>query len=934
MDKNMICHKLLHTVFFIQSFFPLWLKATTAFQQVEATTGPANGTVINKKCFDNEIHALLDFKAMILKDDFGSHLSTWGNKQQDDQYCCKWTGVTCSSRTGHVVKLELSFVTFKGEISPSLLNLTRLNNLDLSYNYFHGTIPTFIGSMTELRYLDLSGSTFYGTIPSEFGNLRNLKKLSLRYLQTVKNLDWLSHLSLLEYLDMSGTSLAKVNNWVNVVVSLKNLSFLSLSNCDLSQVMCPYSKFVNSSSSSSIVTLDLGNNNLNSSAYRWLFPLTSNKLQTLDLSSNMLDWIPKYLGNLSNLTSVFLQYNFINVSFPVFLSNLSGYTSSTLQYLEVSHNQLTGSLPDEIQKFTSLQNLFLSHNHLNGTISEKVWEQPKLEQLDATSNSLRGANFQNIGKSNILYIYLANNSLEGVPLTYRNHMSNLSHTVHIDLSSCKLGPQFPKWIQTLKNLVHLDIANNRISDTVPIEFWDTWSSQLSYLNLSSNNLSGEVLNLLSNFDRCSTIDLSSNSFYGPIPNVSSTLEALNLSKNKFHGGISFLCHLNGSLSFLDLSHNSLTGQVPDCLWHFKELKVLSLGHNRLAGSLPPSMGYLVQLEVLSLYNNSFSGELPLSIKNCQSLKFLDLGANMFSGNVPIWIGENLFELYVFSLRSNNFSGTTPLQICELVNLQILDLSMNNLQGTIPSCVYNFSRMFGAMFYQDPNVHLLNATGEYVDHQMIQWQGIIREFSSNLGLLMSIDLSSNNLTGPVPYELTDLHQLVSLNLSKNALFGEIPPKIGEMNHLLTLDLSRNKFSGGIPSSMSQMSSLNYLDVSYNSLSGRIPSSTQLQTFEPSRYIGNAELCGSPLPKYCSEDEDLHLPNVGEGEGGSEGLEELQRWFYIGAAIGFTIGFWVMCSTLLLNRRVRHTFIGILDRLEDWAYMNVMVFAAKLQRVAPA
>ena len=157
-----------------------------------------------------------------------------------------------------------------------------------------------------------------------------------------------------------------------------------------------------------------------------------------------------------------------------------------------------------------------------------------------------------------------------------------------------------------------------------------WPSQLEYLNLSSNNISGKVPDLSSNFAKYSEIDLSSNNFYGPIPNVPSTLFSLNISRNKFSGGISFVCQIvDGFLSFLDLSHNSLIGQLPDCLWRFKGLQVLNLGHNNLFGRIPPSVGSLIQLQVLYLFKNNFSGELPLSLKNCTGLISLNLRANKF-----------------------------------------------------------------------------------------------------------------------------------------------------------------------------------------------------------------------------------------------------------------------------------------------------------------
>ncbi|KAJ9553491.1 hypothetical protein OSB04_017536 [Centaurea solstitialis] len=379
-------------------------------------------------------------------------------------------GVESPATTKHVIDHR----RLRGEISDSLVNLSYLNHLDLSSNYFNGTIHKSIGSLTQLRYLDLSKNFFlFGTIPSEIGNLTNLRNISLGSWNlerscTIENGYWLSNLSSLQHLEMDKISLAKSNHWIDAILSLQKL---------YTYVMRPYSLLINSSSSSTEF-LSLRDNNLNSSMHSWLFPLTSNRLRRLDLSMNMLDAIPKYLGD------------------PCILTSLSFFSNSALPYK--SWTLGIANLSDGIQNFSSLKSLDLRNNSLNGSMSEKMWELPHLESLDVSSNSLTGP--------------------------------------------CKLGTLFPKWIQTPKNLTHLDIANTRISDAIP------------YLNLSSNNISGEVSDLSSNFGLFSKMDLSSNEFYGPIPNVPRTLISLNLSRNKFYGGISLCQIVDGFLSFLDLAH--------------------------------------------------------------------------------------------------------------------------------------------------------------------------------------------------------------------------------------------------------------------------------------------------------------------------------------------------------------------------------------------
>ncbi|KAI3688259.1 hypothetical protein L1987_81970 [Smallanthus sonchifolius] len=760
----------------------LQIMSNGKYKSVEHHIATTNQLVTNMKCPDKERDALLHFKAHIK--DPNDYLSSWTTND-----CCNWLRVTCNERTGHVSKLDLGRYGFKGQISPSLLNLTYLNDLDLSGNSFNQTVPMFIGSMTRLTQLDLSSSLFIGTIPWSIGSLTKLTNLDLSSNSFSGTIPWsIGSLTKLTDLDLSsnsfvGTIPAFIGSMTQLrslrldsnsfdgdippalgnLTNLKRLSLRYLNDgCNLSQVKHPYStSFVNSSSnsSSSIFSLSLGHNNLNSSMYHWLLPLTSNSLWQLILSDNMLDALPEYIGKLCSLATLSFSNNFAVGKFSDFLTKLSGCTSVGIQELDVSNNHFTDSLSSDIQKFPSLVYLNLANNHLNGTISEKVWGLDTLDILDISSNSLRGVISESIGKSKLHTIDLSNNFLEGVLGTSKSHMSNISYIKYIDLSFCKLGPSFPKWIQTLKNLTHLDISNTRVSDIVPDEFWNMWPSRLTYLNISSNNITGKIPDLLSNFD-------------------------------------------------------------PDSL-------IIDLGHNKLSGRLRASILSSVELEVL--------GKQVFWKCAC-----LDWG--------------NLSGLYLLSLRSNNFFGHIPSQLCELENLQILDLSMNNLNGTIPSCINNLTSMVQEGFSQhvhsflDPS-SVFSETYQtkfpplYADYAMIQWQGNTIEFNKNLGLLKSIDLSSNNLTRRIPYELTDLRELLALNLSNNALVGEIPHKIGEMKNLLTLDLSRNNLSGGLPSSMSQLNFINYIDMSHNNLSGRIPPG-QLQTFDPSRYVDNAGCVGFP------------------------------------------------------------------------------------------
>jgi hypothetical protein len=192
-----------------------------------------------------------------------------------------------------------------------------------------------------------------------------------------------------------------------------------------------------------------------------------------------------------------------------------------------------------------------------------------------------------------------------------------------------------------------------------------------------------------------------------------------------------------------------------------------------------------------------------------------------------------------------------------------------------------------------------------------------KYEENLILVRIIDLSSNNLSGSIPVDISVLSELRFLNLSRNHLMGSIPEKIGSMKQLESIDLSRNLLSGEIPPSMSNLSFLSYLDLSYNDLSGKIPSSTQLQSFDALSYTGNPQLCGDPLPNDCNE--SFHnRTSIGKTEDDSENSS-----LYMGMGVGFAVGFWAVCGSLYFNRTWRHAYFKFLNDIKDWLYVATVL-----------
>jgi len=232
----------------------------------------------------------------------------------------------------------------------------------------------------------------------------------------------------------------------------------------------------------------------------------------------------------------------------------------------------------------------------------------------------------------------------------------------LSLLSWNLGPKFPSWLCSQSHLWVLDISNIGISDMVPSSFWNL-SSNFKFLNLSHNQIYGEIPNSQMILSTFSVIDLRSNHFKVSLPYISSNVTMLDLSNNLFVGSIShLLCYkMNESkqIELLNLGKNLLSGKIPDCWMKWNSLVVLNLENNNFIGNIPASIGSLTLLRSLHRYNK-FSRKLPSFLKNCEELVIIDVAENKFEGSMPSWIGHRCSSLMVLNLQSNNFYGHTQM----------------------------------------------------------------------------------------------------------------------------------------------------------------------------------------------------------------------------------------------------------------------------------
>ncbi|CAN1772044.1 Probable inactive receptor kinase At3g08680 [Linum perenne] len=151
----------------------------------------------------------------------------------------------------------------------------------------------------------------------------------------------------------------------------------------------------------------------------------------------------------------------------------------------------------------------------------------------------------------------------------------------------------------------------------------------------------------------------------------------------------------------------------------------------------------------------------------------------------------------------------------------------------------------------PHTRRLNWTSN--TNPCTSWLGITCRRIGSGPRVVAIRLPGVGFSGAFPSNtIANLDALTTLSLRSNHFEDELPRDVLSMPSIRRVYLQRNNFSGTIPSSLSTNLvaldlSLKQFNVSYNQLNGSIPKT--LKTFPASSFVGNSELCGSPLQNRC-------------------------------------------------------------------------------------
>ena len=706
--------------------------------------------------------------------------------------------------------LALAGNEFKGPIPSELGRYFGLDLLNLGSNKLTGPIPPELGRLSRLQWLLLSSNQLTGSIPSELGSLPALKHLHLAdnsglsgtLPSTLVNLP-------LETLRLNGTSIcapqtSEVRNWLSTIREHDAI------NCNELDVPA-LTAFYNST----------GGPN-------W----TNNENWLSDTPMN--DWFGVTIDVNSRVTALNLTNNNLQGSLPPEIVGLSNLKTLNL----AGNDRLIGQLPEEL-KALSLESLNLEgtgictktdsglQDWLNRIPDQSVPECIALDTealvaLVGLYTSTGGKNWTNNGH------WLSQSPLSA---WYGVTVDVDGRVIELDLADNNLSGSLPSKLSKLADLKKLNLEDNtRLLGPIP--------ESLTTLTIESLNLEGTGL--------CAPAGSSYRTWLDGISDQSGVYdcavdqpdwEALVTFYNETNGpnweentnwlsaepldewfGVS--TDASGRVTGLRLAWNNLLGPLPAALGNLEKLEHLVLLGNELSGPIPPELGKLKGLRELNMFYCWISGSIPPELGKLTNLEILNLGANgrTLAGTLPAELGKltNLRELYLFQ---NGFHGPIPAELGRMSMLRILNMSYNRLSGSIP--------------------------GEL----------------GQLANLTELSIFANELSGRIPRELGRLSGIEFLNLSRNRLAGRIPVEIGEMTNLERLNLGRNELTGSIPGVLGQMARLGSLDLSYNQFTGSVPGALGTMTrLRELILAGNNGLTG-PLP---AEFVELNLETLMLGE----------------------------------------------------------------------
>ncbi|KAJ7949771.1 putative Leucine-rich receptor-like kinase family protein [Quillaja saponaria] len=460
--------------------------------------------------------------------------------------------------------------------------------------------------------------------------------------------------------------------------------------------------------------------------------------------------------------------DFNGTQIPSFLGSIRSLT-----HLDLNHAGFSGLIPHQLGNLSNLHFLNLGAGYNSGLQADNLhWLSYllSLKYLDLT------------------YVYVRNYEHRSWPQVLNILPSTITelHLSGCGLNSIMVPYQGYAIVANFTSLRVLDLSANQLSGEL-MHVLSNISTSLELLDLTSTSLQGEILHTILNFQNLKKLLLYSNKLTSQIPEFVGRLK---------------------TLEYLDLGNNSLTGPIPKSLGNLSSLRVLYLDRIKLNGTIPKSLGLLTELERIWVEKNSIEGPIEESFfSRLSKLNQIVMSSTnlLLDVSSSTWVPP--FQLTYIAMNFCKMGLKFPLWLQTQKSLQVLQISNSGISDMAPS-------ELGSCWTQ----------WESLSHLNLGRNNLYGEIPDSIGYLHKLEalhLQLNRFSGYIPSSLRNCSQLGLLDVGENKFSGTVPLWIWEMRSLTVLRLRSNEFKGNLHQKICQLSELTVLDLANNSLAGTIP-----------------------------------------------------------------------------------------------------------------
>lgn len=575
----------------------------------------------------------------------------------------------------------------------------------------------------------------------------------------------------------------------------------------------------------------------------------NNTVVGIDLPDNLLDGtVPPVVFEIPSLKTLNLKSNSIFIKFDtidkadsletlyisdVDIGSIAGIGKApALKELHLTANELTGDIPEDFFELAdTLERLYIAYNSLSGTLSTEFGKMTKLEDFYAYDNEFTGSIPSEIASiKSLTNFVVAENKLSGTIPEEFSSMPNL--VLFSAYRRLKPGPKLSGPLPSFSNAPKLEslyLDYNHLAGTIPADFLKS-SLNTNLVTISHNSLVGKVPVELALFDALN-LEMEGNkitevddrfcdddkkswmnglmadygcdalmcqpgfhSIYGRQNSTDSACKkcAESSDPSPYWGSTTCDSVVDEKAVLTKFYHQTGGGKWRNndnwlntddiCSWYGVEcregssVQALRLGANNLVGTPSEEIFRLHQLHTLWLHSNPIEFKFE-GIQKAQNLVDLRLDSTGLSDVTGLGQAAALIRL---DLKYNRISGKFPKDLLNLRKLEYLSLTDNRLTGGFPDGYY-FSNMIN-----------LRLGSNFLS-------GDLNSFS-DLKSILHLDLSDNDLEGPIPKNFLSLisaRKPIEVDLSSNKLSGGVPVELARLDQLV-IYLRDNSFTQLDPS----------------------------------------------------------------------------------------------------------------------------------------